>query len=1144
MKAIVILLLLFVFSFIVVEAQENNVEVGVVSDGLGVNIILPAPLVNTSGGGGGGAGGGNTTTEIQNAVGTGAGGGSGGFGEGLTYQAPWFNHSDTSNQSDSTNSGNTFIQSLGLDKFGHLISIVIGFVEALNPFDQDLNTTSLVVFAEVNSTGEIIVNNFNVSLAIANSMGSGLVDGGFVTIGTDPAKFDISATKSWFVNNSNPVPNLRYIECPAFDEVTITNLLTAPRTDVALLSDCTLEQKTGPYSNAERRSRIVLGRVVHANNINITVTVDLQHYALGVYDQYLDLTHAIGNINPLGNIYSAAASDLTINRSSGTIFRIGANYVNTRDNPNEVSQNAEGTVEFVYRYRDGIGGFIQTPFPEITDIDVDAYDDGSGTLASVPNNRFSIQRIYLFSDNATVLQYGQEIYNKLSEATAAISTEVFIADPNLELDAVLRGWIVVKGSTTDLSDTDDTKIINAGKFGSLGGGTGTSAAQEVDLQNAYDNSDEPEIILTAANNGFTIRDAATPILKSLFEIQNNDGTINYFNVSINGTFENNSRVCTLLNGLCNSSETLNDSGLIINWSNVLNSSGYIIDWNSSGYIIDWNSTGFIRDWQTEMNGSGFIKNYNATGLIQNYNATNLILNWSNFPQNETGLILNWSDILNGSGLIQDWNATSLIINWNDTGYIIDWNWTGFIRDWQSEMNGSGFIQNYNITGLILNWSNILNDSGYIIDWNATGLITRDRSEANNTFYGEVQFKNGSVISNNSDTSGTIIAVGNGPSNYATSELWSNGSSPFKWQWAHRAQEGFRNQLQLWHFNSADWVKMFSMNSQGNAVFGTTIHNATRLSIDGALNATGNITALNFSSLNDFCIVSGKCLSETIDNSSGLVTKDRRENNNTFNGNTTFNGNMTLMGDGFNITFPTGNFIQIKDVSLKGFLPSSINFPSISGKGSGVGVFLIDDMYIYDGDIGGVGDGIGAFCFPNDLGNTLCFNNNQSVGFPFLNISGSIPYTISHSPTTTVIFRGILKAEGLTIIKNLTGTSQQDWLYQPEMHNHTGVAGEGVAIPHNLTYQPTQNLDIVYFNTSPRARRVSVSFDVMPIGGTALAYFQSPQGVNQSQLGSSIVKTTHYPQGSMVVQPGDNYTIVSDIAGSGTISIFKWTEVDE
>lgn len=402
---------------------------------------------------------------------------------------------------------------------------------------ENFNTSQFIT-----NTGEInLANPFTSddSLALANSMGSGLIDGGIISIGSDSSKFDVSSIKAWFVNNSDSSPNLEYVECSAFDEVTVENIASVFRTDVSILRNCTLVQKISPYTNSERRSHIVLGRLVHADNVDINVVVNLQHYSLGVYDQYLDLTHSIGNINPSGNVYTPSGANLHLDRSEGTIFRIGSNYAIDKDNPNEMTQNAETNVSFFYRYQDGSGGFSQSS-TSLNNVDVGMYDDGSGTLASVSSNRFSVHRVYLFSDNATVLQYGQATYNKLSEASASIMTESFIEDPNLGADAVLRGWIVVRGNTADLTDLSKVMIVTAGRFGSLAGGSGTSSAQEVDLQNAYNNSaEEPEIVLNDVGNDFSIWDSVIGLGVKLFSISNGDGTEDYFNVSESGVYAHN-----------------------------------------------------------------------------------------------------------------------------------------------------------------------------------------------------------------------------------------------------------------------------------------------------------------------------------------------------------------------------------------------------------------------------------------------------------------------------------------------------------------------------------------------------------------------------------------------------------------------------
>lgn len=73
---------------------------------------------------GGVGGGGNTTEEMQDAIGN-------SVGSGLEYNdtANWLNHSDTSSQASSDNSGNTFIQDITLDTFGHLTSLITASVD-------------------------------------------------------------------------------------------------------------------------------------------------------------------------------------------------------------------------------------------------------------------------------------------------------------------------------------------------------------------------------------------------------------------------------------------------------------------------------------------------------------------------------------------------------------------------------------------------------------------------------------------------------------------------------------------------------------------------------------------------------------------------------------------------------------------------------------------------------------------------------------------------------------------------------------------------------------------------------------------------------------------------------------------------------
>ena len=175
-------------------------------------------------------------------------------------------------------------------------------------------------------------------------------------------------------------------------------------------------------------------------------------------------------------------------------------------------------MSFAYRYQNGSGGFTQTG--STTSVDPDNYDDGSGTLASVASNRYTIHRIYYFgATDDTFLMYGQNLYATLADAEGSIFSEVFNADPNLARDAALRGWLIVRGGTTDLTDTTRAKFIEADKFGTSA--TGGSTSSTTTLQQAYNNSTpNPEILTDATNGAVTLRRGSAADTDNVLEIQN------------------------------------------------------------------------------------------------------------------------------------------------------------------------------------------------------------------------------------------------------------------------------------------------------------------------------------------------------------------------------------------------------------------------------------------------------------------------------------------------------------------------------------------------------------------------------------------------------------------------------------------------
>jgi hypothetical protein len=109
-----------------------------------------------------------------------------------------------------------------------------------------------------------------------------------------------------------------------------------------------------------------------------------------------------------------------------------------------------GTFEYVYR--DGGGGW--TRVAASTDIDADNYDDGSGTLAAVPNNKFGAHYLYAVINTPSVYKvvYGQDKYASLAEAQAATIPDALPSDLDVLSTAVFIAKIITQEGVTAFAD--------------------------------------------------------------------------------------------------------------------------------------------------------------------------------------------------------------------------------------------------------------------------------------------------------------------------------------------------------------------------------------------------------------------------------------------------------------------------------------------------------------------------------------------------------------------------------------------------------------------------------------------------------------------------------------------------------------------
>jgi len=112
-----------------------------------------------------------------------------------------------------------------------------------------------------------------------------------------------------------------------------------------------------------------------------------------------------------------------------------------------IDTSATGT--FDRYYRDGVGGFTKQSAQ--TTWDNTQYDDGSGTLATMTNNRWSVQYFYVTVNDNLLSMYGQAEY--VSEAAAEADTPPSPL-PNRMDEAVLIGRIIFQKSASSAQSVE------------------------------------------------------------------------------------------------------------------------------------------------------------------------------------------------------------------------------------------------------------------------------------------------------------------------------------------------------------------------------------------------------------------------------------------------------------------------------------------------------------------------------------------------------------------------------------------------------------------------------------------------------------------------------------------------------------------
>jgi len=287
-------------------------------------------------------------------------------------------------------------------------------------------------------------------------------------------KFDISAGSGIitdFTDLTGVQPEVKQTLSPLLS-LTPQFLLTHPASYIAFDKDLNVVQSSSPFTNEDRRTLMILGSVIHSNNININVTNEIKAPIVAPTNQLHDFMLAIGALNLIGNEIVPNGNNLSINITAGTVWKMGISASNQL-NPHQLNFPLRTAPQFTYRLRNS------TEYPASSLLDPTNYDLNGVRTTLSNNNRWSIQRFYLFQSGLVRAQYGQAEYSSYQNALNALLSEPFATEQNIKDNGLLIARVIMKKTCVDLQADISLGIASihiADKFGN------TSAVSAVTAQ--------------------------------------------------------------------------------------------------------------------------------------------------------------------------------------------------------------------------------------------------------------------------------------------------------------------------------------------------------------------------------------------------------------------------------------------------------------------------------------------------------------------------------------------------------------------------------------------------------------------------------------------------------------------------------------
>ena len=375
------------------------------------------------------------------------------------------------------------------------------------------NTTASYIYTS-GSTNDLYFTQYSGSFTnttrlrwLEGILSTGLLNGGIISTTNGTTTFNVSAGEGLVLSfnastTSDPYPTITKVTWPLSSSIPLYYSGSAQITYVGIDINGQVVQNITPFAQTDYQNYISLGRVLHQSNAVTNGTISSPFVAYGQSTWNADFNRAFGPLKISGHVLapSGSGTTLSITKSAGDSLVEGRNYTTDPNSPNLVLGSVEGAqltskIFRIYSDTSGTPTILNNAGAGYTAIEPGKYNPGNlGVTGSVGSGKVTIQRVYWFPNSvnkAFFVYYGTTEYATIAEAQSNIPTDYFVEANNTAGAAILVAYLIVDHGCTNLNNTSQAKIIQAGLFrnnGTGGGGGGSVNPGGVDTNIQYNNA--------------------------------------------------------------------------------------------------------------------------------------------------------------------------------------------------------------------------------------------------------------------------------------------------------------------------------------------------------------------------------------------------------------------------------------------------------------------------------------------------------------------------------------------------------------------------------------------------------------------------------------------------------------------------------